>query len=482
MRVFEEAKYKYVFKLDVIFTSLWGGDAVSFTGQVFRKTGRKEGRMGRFLSLRARVLGFLLLMGLACHPAAPAASAPAKLPGAPKELKVGIVAFLSGPASAPFGIPARNAAEVWIEKINREGGIGGAKIVPVFTDEAGPADKVVAEFRRLVLDEKVDFVVGYISSANCLAVPPVAEELKTLTILADCGTVRVFEEAKFNYVFRTHAHTIIDGIGAARSVLAIKPDLKTVAGINQDYAWGRDSWEIFIKSLLKLKPDVKVVDALWPKLFAGEFSAELSTLLAAKPDVIFSSFWGSDLITFARHGKARGLFEQSLVVVNNTGADIKDLPEGLVIGSRGPHGIVSPALEKHPLRREFLELYRRKFGLARNSYISHGAYHYVQAVQGVKAAYEKAMNVVGHWPTVEEVSKAFAFLEFDTPSGHISMAIGGGHQAIEPAAYGVIKFDSNLGSNTFTRIRMFQIRCVSPPNGVKSVDWINEGFPGAQCP
>src|SRR5437879_4722271 len=81
-----------------------------------------------------------------------AGSAPAaSVAGAPAELKIAVVAFLSGPASGPFGIPSRNAADVWIEKINHEGGIGGVKVVPVFTDEAGPADKVVTEFRRLAL-------------------------------------------------------------------------------------------------------------------------------------------------------------------------------------------------------------------------------------------------------------------------------------------------------------------------------------------
>ena len=126
--------------------------------------------------------------------------------GAPPELKIAVVAFLSGPASGPFGIPSRNAADVWIEKINREGGIGGVKVVPVFTDEAGPADKVVTEFRRLALDEKVSAVIGYISSANCLAVPPVADELKVLTIESDCGTDRVFEEAK-HPTSSAHTHT-----------------------------------------------------------------------------------------------------------------------------------------------------------------------------------------------------------------------------------------------------------------------------------
>jgi branched-chain amino acid transport system substrate-binding protein len=401
--------------------------------------------------------------------------------GAPSELKIGVVAFLSGPASGPFGIPSRNAAEIWIEKINREGGIGGVKVVPVFTDEAGPADKVVTEFRRLALDEKVSAVMGYISSANCLAVAPVADELKVLTVLSDCGTDRVFEEAKHPYVFRSNAHTVIDGVGAARYVLSLHPDVKTIAGLNQDYAWGRDSWEVFQRSIRMLKPDVQVVDALWPKLFAGEYATEISKLLLNKPDVVFTSFWGSDLVTFAGQAKARGLLEQSVVVVNNTGADIKDLPPGVLIGSRGPHAIVSPEVEKEPLRKELFDLYRQKFGLAANNYIAHGAYHYIQAVQGLRTAYEKAIATAGRWPTVEQVAAAFEHAEFDTPSGHIAMAVGGGHQAIEPAGYGVIKFDAALGVNTFSQIQMFPARCVNPPDGTKSLDWIDHGFPDAQC-
>ena len=431
------------------------------------------------MSRYSKVIAGLIAVTSLCIPVAAALAAP--VADAPQELKIGVVAFLSGPASGPFGIPSRNAAEIWIGKINREGGIGGVKVVPVFTDEAGPADKVVTEFRRLALDEKVSAVMGYISSANCLAVAPVADELKVLTVLADCGTDRVFEETKHPYVFRSNAHTVIDGVGAARYVLSLHPEVKTIAGVNQDYAWGRDSWEIFQRSIRKLKPDVQVVDALWPKLFAGEYGTEISKLLLNQPDVVFTSLWGGDLVTFAGQAKARGLLEQSVVVLNNTGADIKDLPPGILIGSRGPHAIVSPELEKEPLRKELFELYRQKYGLAANNYIAHGAYHYIQALQGLRTAYEKAIGTAGRWPTAEQVAAALERAEFDTPSGHIAMAIGGGHQATEPAGYATIKFDPALGVNTFTQIRMFPAQCVNPPDGIKSLDWIDQGFPGAKC-
>ncbi len=139
------------------------------------------------------------------------------VPGAPTALKIGIVTFLSGPAASPFGVPARNAAEVLIENLNagkapapyNQKGIGGVPIRAVYVDEAGGAEKQVAEFRRLALEEKVDLVIGYISSADCLAVAPVAEELKILTVLFDCGTHQIFEERSYKVINMYSAPTPI---------------------------------------------------------------------------------------------------------------------------------------------------------------------------------------------------------------------------------------------------------------------------------
>ena len=36
----------------------------------------------------------------------------------PAEVKLGLVTILSGPAASPFGVPARNAAELMLEQFN----------------------------------------------------------------------------------------------------------------------------------------------------------------------------------------------------------------------------------------------------------------------------------------------------------------------------------------------------------------------------
>src|SRR5215207_6666696 len=99
-----------------------------------------------------------------------------------RPVKIGVVTFLSGAAAGPFGVPARNGAEVLVEALNAGGqvpapyatkGIGGAPIEVVLIDEAGGTTKQVTEFRNLVQRQNVDLVVGYISSGDCLAIAPV---------------------------------------------------------------------------------------------------------------------------------------------------------------------------------------------------------------------------------------------------------------------------------------------------------------------
>ncbi len=54
-------------------------------------------------------------------------TAPAFAQDKPKEIKIGIATFLSGPASV-FGVPAKAAAEMIAEDLNKKGGIGGVPV------------------------------------------------------------------------------------------------------------------------------------------------------------------------------------------------------------------------------------------------------------------------------------------------------------------------------------------------------------------
>ncbi len=413
-------------------------------------------------------LGLLALGLVAYGMVAPAPAAAGTPSGAPAELKIGFVDFFSG-AAAVFGTPGKNTVEWLTDKFNKEGGIRGVKVKVVMLDEAGTADKVVTEFRRLAVDEKVEAVVGYTSSANCLAVRPVAEELKVLTVIHVCGTSRLTEEHQLKYVFRTSNTQTADSVMAARYILSLNPNVKTIAGANEDYAWGRDSWGDFKAAMLRLKPDVKVVAELWTKIQAGEYSAEISKLLAAQPDVVHSSFWAGGLITFVKQGAPRGFFKGRHVYFSTGEQPLqelkRDMPDGVVVAPRATPGYF--LYPDTPLAKEFTEGIKTRYGRYPD-YPSHRTY---QALAGLKAAYEKAIDQAGNrWPTTDQMIKAFEGLTWDTAYGKITMRSD--HQAVHGAMIGMTKFNPKYGFATLENVKVISAEEVMPPAGMKSTDWL----------
>ncbi|MGE8641670.1 MAG: ABC transporter substrate-binding protein, partial [Achromobacter sp.] len=165
----------------------------------------------------------------------------------PKELNIGISTFLSGSASV-FGVPARDAAEILIQDINAAGGIDGVKLVPSYIDEGGGGEKLLSEYRRLA-EGGTRVMLSAISSGHCNIVAPVAEDLKVLNVLWDCGTEKALEGKKYKYVVRTQANATTEMVAQVLYLMKVKPDFKTIAIVNQDYAWGRDSRDIFLAAL-----------------------------------------------------------------------------------------------------------------------------------------------------------------------------------------------------------------------------------------
>ena len=393
----------------------------------------------------------------------------------PKPFRIGVVTFLSGPASGPFGVPARNAAEVIADALNAgkvpapysKKGIGGRPIEVAFIDEAGGPTKQVSEYRDLVQRQNVDAVIGYVSSGDCLAIAPVAEELRKITVLFDCGTPRIFEEASYKYVFRTAAHAAMDSVAAALYVTEKIPRLKKMAGINQNYAWGQDSWSDFEAIMKQLRPEIEVTTSQFPKLYAGQYGAEISAVMTGNPDLIHSSLWGGDLEAFILQATPRGLLKRSTALFTAAEPSAAKLagqiPDGTIIGARGAHGVYAP---DNALNRWLRSAYQERFKLP----AIYPAYHMAQALFGLKAAYEKAQGKGSGEPSPEAIIAAFEGSTFESPSGPIRMALGKGHQAVESTAYGRIKTVG--GKATFVDVVQFPAEKVNPPEGMKSMEWI----------
>ncbi|HEX4985726.1 MAG TPA: ABC transporter substrate-binding protein [Burkholderiales bacterium] len=388
--------------------------------------------------------------------------------------RIAVVTFLSGPASGPFGVPARNTAELLAELLNAGNapapyatkGFGGRPLELHFVDEAGGATRQVEQFRLLEQQHEHDAVLGYISSGDCLAIAPVAEELKQLTVFSDCGTPRIFEDGSYRYVFRTGSHSTMDAVGAAYYALERYPHLVRYAGINQNYAFGHDAWADFTAALHALKPDAAIATSQMPKAGAGRYGTEISALLGADAELVQSSFWGGDLEAFLLQASSRGLGQKApllLISGEHVAARLADsIPDGTIIGARGTHGMFAP---DNALNRWFSAAYASRHGSA-PTYVS---YKMAQALLGLKTAYEKAAGQ-GGVPDRESVIAAFEGLSWETPSGTDRLALGRGHQAVQGVAYGTVAHRD--GKIVLKDVRYYPAEAVNPPEGVKSLDWI----------
>jgi branched-chain amino acid transport system substrate-binding protein len=293
----------------------------------------------------------------------------------------------------------------------------------------------------------------------------------------DCGTSRLFlDNSEPKYVFRTGLDAAADNIGAVRYLMATKPGVKRVAGIQQNYAWGQESWADFTASLKRLMPDVQVVDQQFPKIFQGSYGTEISALQTRQPDLIHSSFWGGDMEAFVLQANARGLLSRStpLLTTGESGIDRfrAHAPNGTIIGGRGPFGAFAPDNE---LNRWFVKSYQERFKTAPTYPSSKMA----QAILALKFAIEKAADGKQGVPSKDAIAGALAGATFPSVSGDVRMARANGHQAMQEMIYAEYHFD---GKQPQLKNRIsFAAECITPPDGTAPLDWIAQDFPGAKC-
>jgi len=426
----------------------------------------------RSISLKQAALGAALFT---------ATAAPALAQDAP--LKLGVVTFLSGPAAATDGIPGREAVELLIEAINKGTlpapyggkGLAGRPIEAVYLDEAGGTATQVSEYRNMVERAGVEAVMGYVSSGTCLAVAPLAEELKTLTIFATCGTQRLYEEGSYDYVYRTSTLAYADAAGAARYLIAEHGKPASISGVNQNYAWGQDSWADFVRAMAALAPEAEVGDALFPKLFAGQYGAEISALTVSGADAVFSSMWGGDLESFLIQASARGL-PQRIPFLLSVGEALmsrfKDqVPDGLMIGARGPNGALA---EPSALNEWFVTAFTERFGVRPN----YTAYYFARPLLALKAAAAKA----GNGTDLEALRQAMTGITFQGIGTEVSLTRGKGHQATTAGAWGRYRYDAAAETAVLDDIQRFPASCINPPDpSMSGSTWLEKGMPGAEC-
>ena len=330
---------------------------------------------------------------------------------AQKPIKVGVPLPLSGPP-ALFGDPASKGAQMYVDELNAKGGVLGRKIELIIRDSKADANEAVRVAREMILKDNVDFLMGTLTSAEGPAVSVVAKENKIVFIAPIPKTDQLTAADKLHpYVFRIAANTTMEGRSAAEIVA--KWPVTKVATIAFDYAYGQDVTKAFVDHIKKIKPSVQIVDQQWPKLGEQDYNPFINAQMAKKPEAIVSSIWGGFFVTYAKQGKALGMFDA--VKYNFIGLGEAATPETTKsMGADYPVGIWGNSYDafywgETPAHREYTAKLSKYL---KDEYPSSWAIQGYTGMQFLAEAIKKAGSTDS-----DKVSKALLGLTIDTPIG-----------------------------------------------------------------
>ena len=403
-----------------------------------------------------------------------AAAATVRLDAAPAfaqashAVKLGVLAIRAGIA-APVGAAGLRGTEWWLERVNRAGGILGRPVQLVLEEESSPKD-TVERYRKLVLQDKVEAVLGGISTGVTLALGPVAEDLGTPWLSWDGTTQKGVEETMPNprWAFKSvdnEVEAIVAGMLTARHFKGIK----TVAGIGNDYSYGHDCWQAYQAVLKRYTPDVKFVLELFPKLGVTDFTSHLAAIQQSRADLLMCSFWSGDATIILKQAAAVDLFKTMKGAFTTAGGVHDSLkknftPEGLLLGYNtmyfdDPKGSA--------LLKQFVREYKAKYA----EYPPYECDHAYFCAESYKAAVEKAAAGSTKWPEKATVVRALEGIEVESLSGRRSWREDHVHMC--NFYQGITTHKNPYDFVTIDPVEVVSTKVAMKPAGTKLFDWIN---------
>ncbi len=103
------------------------------------------------------------------------------------------------PVQMSVGQGITNAAKLAAEEINGAGGILGKKIELFIGDTEGKPEKGITALKKLVMEDKVDVLVGEYSSGVSLALQPFLPNYKIVFITTGCASLALTDNVKKDY-------------------------------------------------------------------------------------------------------------------------------------------------------------------------------------------------------------------------------------------------------------------------------------------
>jgi branched-chain amino acid transport system substrate-binding protein len=115
-------------------------------------------------------------------------------------IKIGSVLSVTGPA-AFLGDPELKTMQMYVEDINKKGGVLGRQLQLVHYDDGSDANKANGFAKRLIDDDKVDILVGGTTTGATMSMAPLVEKAG-IPFISLAGAVVIIEPVK-KFIFKT---------------------------------------------------------------------------------------------------------------------------------------------------------------------------------------------------------------------------------------------------------------------------------------
>ena len=259
---------------------------------------------------RARLLG-------ACVAAVAALGVAGAADAQEKKIKIGVIYDLTGPLAGGGSELQYIGAKIMLDHFTKTG-VEGYKIEAVYADAQSKPDVAINEAVRLIEQEKVDMLLGFYSSAQCVPVAGRIEQLKKFMWITTCISSAVLDGKNYKYVFRPQASgdqfgmMTMDFIAQnSKEKLGKEPKDLRVAIIHEDGAYGVDVAKGNEAGAKKAGFNVVMKEGY--AATAPDLSALVTKLKRARPDVVFHTGYNPDITLLLRQAREQGLKFAALV-------------------------------------------------------------------------------------------------------------------------------------------------------------------------
>jgi len=268
-------------------------------------------------------------------------------------INLGVIFPLSGP-QAHFGVESSDGIILAAERINAAGGILGRQINLIIADDENIPASTVSNFLRLTTQEGIGIVMGSSTSGATLAIAPMAQEQGVVVISPSATAFGVTQVGDF--IFRTCFIDSFQGIVGANFAFDDLGARRAAVLYDQGADYNRGLAHAFIAQFNARGGEI--VSHQVYMTGAVDFSAQVTSIAAANPDVVFLPNFLNDVALQAMQIRAQGITAPLL------GGDGWDG----VVGIAGPEIAGSmwsgsfSAETTDPMGAEFVRNFQARFG------------------------------------------------------------------------------------------------------------------------